>query len=362
MIEVFRQPFAELGGNLLLKYAKAFRLTLSIIVGMSAYSSLGYAQTAIVQAHNDYRNYTLRRHNDIQGVEAIYDDYRRRWLRRHTNDIALGGGDHGNDTPYCSTLDEEYGERTSTTTCGTRHIFRSIITGYSASDSYVGDADETGALGYVGYEYLFNNDAFLGIGFSSSRSTIEHSLNGSTLEVDARDNILHFLAGYMLPGEILNTWNISYGEGTGNTVRNGNITGKYDLGAFMLSGVFAKDYELDETWDMSFSLDYTLNWVIQQDLYVDSANVTHVAPHGWNGDFTATALFARPTQFGEAFARVGSTVEVLNPTDRPIDFTLDLGGSTKLSDAVAITGSIGGSFRPSGYTEGRASIRVVGKF
>ena len=77
VFEWFRLPFAEPGGNSLLKYAKALGPILSIIIGMSAYASLGYAQTAIVQAHNDYRNYTLRRHNDIQGVEAIYDDYRR---------------------------------------------------------------------------------------------------------------------------------------------------------------------------------------------------------------------------------------------------------------------------------------------
>ena len=141
-------------------------------------------------AHNDYRFISIRRHNDIQGVEAVYDDYRRNWLLRYNSDLMIGDRpDRGvADTPRCSSLD---GGRMTRVNCGGAHIFRTNLTGIVASDGDGANTDEIGFLGYVGYEYLFSNDAFLGLGATFGGSRIQHRLGGSSLDVDTFDLGLH---------------------------------------------------------------------------------------------------------------------------------------------------------------------------
>jgi len=84
---------------------------------------------------------------------------------------------------------------------------------------------------------------------------------------------------------------------------------------------------------------------------------------------TTSLLWTQDLARGEAFARFGFSVEVLQ--DRPnqskwvfdfADATLDVGGSYALSDKAAFTGSVGAMVRRDGFRELRASARVVMKF
>lgn len=321
------------------------------------------AQTALIKAHNDYRLHATRRHNDIHGAEQVYDDYRKNWLKRHNSEFLIGANGNGeySDTPRCSRHDNPNG-KTSRLNCGDRHIIRSSLLALHATDNYSGSTKENGAIGYLGYEYLFANDAFLGLGTSYGNSTIDHTLNGSTLNVKATEVFGHLVMGYILPWHDLKTfWNISVGQVKGSTTRNSTITGKYNTNGWNLSGVIEKSYQISPAWDMSLGVDYTFNRIYGAS-YTDSAAVGLSEPDGWNGDFTFSALFSKPLENGEIFFRPGASIELIGPTKRPFDATFDAGYSRKFSTNAAFSGTLGASVRQGGYVETRGSIRLSGKF
>lgn len=314
----------------------------------------------IFTLHNNYREHAMRRHNDIQGVESVYDDYRRNWLSRYNSEIQVGG-DTETDTPRCSKHDEGISS-VSRVTCDGNHVFRTNFVLFGATDNHLGSTDEVGALGYIGYEYIRSRDGYIGIGATVSNTDMHHALNGNTLDVKSTDYFVHFHGGYNNPNNDISAyWNISIGSGTSDTVRNSTITGSYDHISGNITGLIEKNYDITPDWDMSLALDYSLNAVYGDD-FVDSTNTTQQTITNWNGDFTLSALFTKPLETGEFYTRLGATAEVLNPTERPIDVTIDAGLSKNISDATAWSGSIGGTYRQGGYFEGRAALRLLSKF
>lgn len=73
-------------------------------------------------------------------------------------------------------------------------------------------------------------------------------------------------------------------------------------------------------------------------------------------------MFTRDFTDGELFFRIGNTFERLNPSHRHVDFTGDIGGSWKLTDTIALTASVGSTFRFDGFSEYRGSARALLKF
>lgn len=344
----------------------SFRLVHSILLGVAVLfvaAPVADAQT-IVSLHKDYRFINMRRHNDIQGVEAIYDDYRRSWLRRYNSEILVGNRDDKDiaDTPRCSSIDGELYSQMKRVNCGGGHIFRSNLTGIYGHDSDRGTTSETGALGFLSYERIFPNDNFLGFGVTLGKSRISHSFNGVTLDVDTTDIGGHLLAGYRFANGSTTTWNISFIKAIDDTTRNGNITGSYDSTSLMVTGVWYNDYELAHDLYLSYGIDYTFMGIWADSRFVESNGTIQRVGDGWVGDITPSLMFVKTFEDGEAFARFGSSVEVLNISDRPFDATIDIGGSKNLNGNIALTGTLGGSYRVGGYFEARGSVRVVGKF
>lgn len=319
------------------------------------------AQSPVVTQHRDYAFITMRRHNDIQGVEAIFDDYRRGWLRRHNSEVLVGTppNDGVADTPRCSSID---GKRPREH-CGGAHIFRSNVTAIGASDNYRGGSTrETGLLGYLGYEYLFANDVFLGFGASFATSDIDHRLGGQTLNVRTQEVGAHLVTGYLFGNGSRTAWNVSFVGADNDTVRNGNVTGTYDTVSLMVTGVWYNDRQLSDDLYLAYGIDYTFLGIWGDGGFADSSGAFQPVRDGWRGDITPSLMLVKTFDGGEAFARVGSSIEVVNSSDRPFDATLDVGGSMNLAPNIALTGTLGGSYRDGGYFEGRGSVRLVGKF
>lgn len=323
----------------------------------------GHAQT-IISLHKDYRFINMRRHNDIQGVEAIYDDYRRGWLRRYNSEVLVGQREDKDiaDTPRCSRVDGELYSQMKRANCGGGHVFRSNLTAIYGHDSDRGSTSETGALGFVSYERIFPNDNFVGFGVTFGKSSISHTLNGMTLDVDTTDVGGHLLAGYRFANGSWTTWNISFIKAIDDTTRNGNITGSYDSTSLMVTGVWYNDYELAHDLYLTYGIDYTFMGLWADSSFVESNGARQAVGDGWVGDITPSLMFVKTFEDGEAFARIGSSVEVLNISDRPFDATIDIGGSKNIGGNFALTGTLGGSYRVGGYFEARGSVRVVGKF
>ncbi len=319
------------------------------------------ARPDIFEIHANYRMINMRRHNDIQGVESVYDDYRRGWLKRFNSKIRLGreaGADA--DTPYCSDLDD--GRAGAAKVCGGGHVFRLNATGFAATDDRDADTTDVGAITYAGYEYVFSNDMFLGLGLTYGVSSIEHKTPGARLEVDTADLGFHFLGGYDFGQGTMLAWNITYVIAEDDTTRNGGITGSYESEGLMITGVVYHGWNIDEDLFISLGLDYTFLGVYPQSPFIDSSGAAQTVPKRWAGDFTPSALLVQRFDGGEAFARLGVSAELINPTERPVDLTLDLGWSTPVADAAALTGSVGVTSKFAGFYEGRAALKLVTKF
>ncbi|WP_305984825.1 hypothetical protein [Roseibium sp. MMSF_3544] len=319
----------------------------------------------IVENYGNYRNITVRRHNDIEGAEALFDDYRRQWFKEGYSGVRVGkwAGEDQRDMPRCSSAD---GQKLSVNTrinCGSNHIFRLNVTGIAASDSDTASIDETGALAYLGYEYLFSNDAFLGLGATYAVSDIDSSLNGSTLDSEVSEFGAHFVGGYRFPREIGVAWNISLTRSTDDLTRNGSITSSVDMTGVMISGVIFQNWYFSQSTYLSYGLDYTFLGLFGPGTVTDSSGaVQDTGINNGRGDFTGSLLLVHELDRAEVFARLGSTAEVILATDRWLDATADVGGSLNLSDNIALTGTVGGTYRMGNYLSGRGSVRLVGKF
>src|SRR5262245_354637 len=115
------------------------------------------AQTLFNQV-SDFRFFAVRRHNDIQGVESVFDDYRKFWLNPRSSKILVGedGRNRPIDLPVCSdprTPGPNPGVRKW---CGSNNdVVRAHSTFAAATDGQNGaDIREIGNLTYLGYERL----------------------------------------------------------------------------------------------------------------------------------------------------------------------------------------------------------------
>ena len=319
------------------------------------------AQTAVMAEYGFYRFYALRRHNDIQGVEAVFDDYRRNWLKRYNSEILVGStpNKHVSDTPHCSHVDELDSGRMNRANCGSGHVFRSNLVGFTAENR--SETDETGVLAYLGYEHLVSEDLFLGLGFGYGTSQIDHASAGSTLDVETTDLAVHLLGGYRFENQSMAAWNVSYVDATDDVTRDGNITGSFDSHALLVTGVWYKNWDLTPDRHVSLGIDYTLlNY--ETEGFIDSSGQKQKVPIQWRGDFTTSLLFTQDYDNGEVFARFGTSFEALRTSAQQLDFTFDLGGSLKVSDGLAVTGSVGTMLREAGFFELHGSSRLLAKF
>ncbi len=346
---------------------QVIRLALGLAVSVAgiSFGTTAFSGNAVVEEYGGFRTITIRRHNDIEGAEAVFDDYRRNWFRQGFSGVRVGDGslDETPDMPRCNKHHSGSGAVHNRINCGSNHIFRMNVTGIVASDEFTASTNEVGGLAYLGYEYLFDNDAFLGLGFSYSQSDIDSSFRGDRLDATARDYGAHFVGGYRFPHDIGVAWNISAVRTDDDLTRNGSITSDLEATSAMISGVVFQKRDLTENTYISYGLDYTFLGVFGAGTVTDSsATVQDTGINNPRGDFTGSLLLVHTLDEGEVFARLGSTAEVILATDRWIDATLDLGGSYNLTDSVALTGTIGGTYRKSDYFSGRAGLRLVGKF
>lgn len=325
------------------------------------------AQPAVLEDYGTYRFFTLRRHNDIQGVEAVYDDYRRNWLRRHNTGVVLGNARaSGADTPVCSYMDTQARARMTRFNCGNGHVFRFNLAGYGARDG--SRTSEVGAIGYLGYEHLVSDRFFLGVGTSFGSAQIDHQSQGVTLDVTTRDVGVHVLGGYRFPGGAMLAWNWSYIFGNDEMTQNGAITSTDTPAARLITGVWYKSYDLRDDLRLSVGLDYTLYHFMTSSFVASNGQVQEL-PRQWRGDVTPSFLFTRDLDNGEAFTRIGSSIEILQGINGTSDFTAefsditaDFGRSFAISDKVVASGTVGGSLHRGGATELRASVRLVARF
>ncbi len=338
---------------------------MAVFAGTLTTPQTSQAQDPIVEVYGNYRNITVRRHNDIEGAEAVFDDYRRNWFMEGYSGVRVGSrlNDDQRDMPRCSGADGRKLSVNSRINCGSNHIFRANVTGLVASDEEQGKIDETGAIGYFGYEYLFSNDAFLGLGATVAASKIDSSLKGSNLDSDVTEFGAHFVGGYRFPREIGVAWNITVTRGTDDLTINNSATASYDTTGVMISGVVFKNWHFNPSTYVSYGLDYTFLGLFGPGSVRDSSGQKQdTGINNPRGDFTASALLVHELDRAELFARLGSTAEVILATDRWLDATLDVGGSMNLSDSIALTGEVGGTYRMGNYLSGRGSLRLVGKF
>ncbi|MEL6818936.1 MAG: hypothetical protein AAFU69_10090 [Pseudomonadota bacterium] len=311
--------------------------------------------------YGDYRFYATRRHNDIQGVEAVFDDYRRGWLNRYNSEILVGANPnkHQSDIPFCSRSANNLDQRMNRTNCGSGHVVRSNIVGFTADNE--GETKETGGIGYLGYEYMFSDRFFLGVGSTFSKTNIDHTSNGHTLDIKTQDVALHLLGGYRFQNESMAAWNVSYVRGNDDIVRDDTVTGDVTYNTVQVTGVWYKNFDIRPDLHMNLGIDYTLQ-IFGSDKFTESNGIERKVPSIWRGDFTTSLLFTKDFEGAEAFARLGSSFEALNPSDQSFDFTADLGGSVALTDKIALTGSVGGMLRTNGYQELRGTARIASKF
>ncbi|MEL6966599.1 MAG: hypothetical protein AAGM04_04385 [Pseudomonadota bacterium] len=339
-------------------------------------STKSVSAQSLLDEHAFYRFYGLRRHNDIQGVEAVFDDYRRNWLQRYNSQILIGSGvNRGqSDTPYCTMRTAADRSRMTMANCGGAHIFRANVSGFTASDSLDGrTTEETGAIGYLGYEFLVSDDLFIGLGATLGQTSMQHRLGGSRMDVEGRETGAHLVGGYRFKNKSMLAWNISYIMATDDVTRTNNVmlnaiaptpstvTGSYDSNTIAVTGVWYKSYDLSERARVSLGIDYTLLHV-GRSIFFDSNGVRNKVDDQWRGDFTTSLMFTRDFTDGELFFRIGNTFERLNPSHRHVDFTGDIGGSLKLTDTIALTASVGSTFRFDGFSEYRGSARALLKF
>jgi len=218
-----------------------------------------YAQTAqVIDDYGAYRFYTLRRHNDMQGVEAVFDDYRRNWLKRSYSTVMLGAGvDRTNaDTPNCAWSKRLTLYRATRADCGSGHVFRSSLSGFVAKEGNT--TDERGAIGYIGYEHLVSDRLFLGFGATLGTASIDQRSAGETLDVTTNDTGLHLIGGYRFRGPSMMAWNISFIFSDEELTRNGTITGSASTDTLAITGVWDRNYDLRPDRRLSLGIDYTL--------------------------------------------------------------------------------------------------------
>lgn len=333
-------------------------------------SGVAYAQTApIINDYAAYRFYTFRRHNDMQGVEAVFDDYRRNWLMRTHSKVRVGGSydlAHA-DTPTCS-----WSKRLSLSgryraNCGNGHVMRAGVNGFVARQGST--TDEVGAIGYLGYEHLVSDRFFVGLGATFGSGKIEQRSRGETLDITTKDTGLHLIGAYRLRGQSMLAWNISLLQSDDDLTRNGTITGTHSSRALMVTGVWYKTFDLRRDRRLSLGIDYTLLRYYTGE-FVDSSGATQTVPYDWRGDVTVSALLSKDLENGEAFARLGAQIEVLhykpgttfNWVSEFSDASLDIGRSYSLTDKIAFTGTVGAMLRKGGYQELRAGARLTMRF
>lgn len=322
-----------------------------------------HAQHALYEGYLDYRMVNLRRHNDTPGVEVIFDDYRRNWLRRYNSELLVGNGAHKSrsDIPHCSRLDGGKSAQIRRAYCGGGHVFRAHVGGIAAADAANGSADETGFLGYLGYEYLWSDDRFFGFGATFGRSTINYSNSGNSLSSKTNDLGIHLFTGYRFKGGSMTLWNVSFILADDALNSNGTFSQSNQANGILVTGVWYDTYDFSEDFYLSYGIDYTFHGMFGGHLaHQNGADSTRVDI--WRGDLTGSLMYVKEKPNGEMFAKINASIEVLNVTRRPFDIGIDVGGSWKLGSLGAVTGTLGGFYRVGGYTEARGSLRVVGKF
>src|SRR5262245_61195600 len=312
---------------------------------------------------SDYRFFTVRRHNDIQGVESVFDDYRKFWLSPRSSKILVGadGRNRPADMPVCSDPGTYGYDPSLVKLCGSRHVVRAHSTVSAATDGQNGaDIRGIGNLTYLGYEYLVSSDLFLGGGVSGAASTIDNKA-GQGLKVGVNEFAAHVLGGYRID-DFLFAGNISLVRSAHNSTRAGNITGSFGANTMFLTVVGYQYVPLTRTAYVSLGLDYTLQ-IMHGSNFTESDGTliqfrTDVKQQ-YQGDFTGSALFVQPLANAELFAKIGATFSVVNPPDRFVDVPVDVGGAIRLTDSVALTGSVGATFLLSDFTEWRGSLRLT---
>ncbi|MEM7303516.1 MAG: hypothetical protein AAF468_20750 [Pseudomonadota bacterium] len=339
-------------------------MAMLVVAAVGPLASVAEARDPIFQNYGEYRFYAVRRHNDIQGVEAIYDDYRRQWWKRYNSKVLLGrGAARGvSDTPECSSLDGDQHQAMKRVSCGSGHIFRSHVTGIAGWDkSGGGTVNELGALGYLGYEHLFSDQFMAGFGVTPGRSRLNANLGNTSLSTTTTDIGAHLITLYQWPGQHMWAWNFSYVKTKDSTRRNGNLTGTYGGWAMMINGVYYRTYDFSDDFRFSGGLDYTF-YMLTPSGFVDSGGNRQKVTQIWRGDATLSGLFEWDTDFGDVYIRAATNVEVLSRSTRGNDLMLDLGGAYKINDTTAFNASFGGTVKSAGYRELRGQLRLVSKF
>lgn len=324
------------------------------------------AQERLFQSHMETRHFAIRRHNDMPGVEAVFDDYRRNWFRRRNSDVQIGRrrGDHHDDLPLCEAVDAAANAGSSKKiACGSGHILRGSVTAFAASDTHETETREIGAITYLGYENLVTDNFFLGFGVTPGAVKTTHKLDGDKLEVNASEVGFHFIGGYKFTDNLMAAWNISYVSASEDTKRTGGVTGSFDSQGLLLTGVVYYGFDLDEHYFLSLGFDYTfVGYYPDNKLFESNGDVQDLGVE-WYGDWTLSALLVQEeSDTAENFIRVGVNWMAISPDGRPLDVTLDIGRSMSFGDGLAVSGALGGGLRSGGGAEGRATLRAVLKF
>jgi hypothetical protein len=348
-------------------------ISASIGLMMMGFAGQTQAQSAkqLFDQISTHRLNSLRRHNDIQGVEAVFDDYRRRWLQRQNSGVLIGRAAHeaGADTPVCGGSYFSAKQQGSAKLCGNGHLARAHSSVFYGRDNHKGARiRETGNISYIGYEHLVSNRFFLGFGVSGGRSTINNR-SGDGAKLDVTEYAGHLLGGYRINDSNMIVWNLTGIRSDNDWTQSGNVTGSYRTDGIFATGAWYKNVQLTETAYVSLGLDYTLQIAWDRSVvgHDDVLRRTRGDKGGkGRGDFTTSALFLQRYDTTELFARFGVTFTPISfvgyTEDRPVDAHIDVGWSARLSETTAITGAVGTSFRNSEDTELRGTLRIVGRY